>query len=98
MILAGCTRCSPLHAWDSGNEDGGARVAAGRLGGRGMGERKSVTPFQPHRAGAGAARTSLAHSSLISLFTSLLTHRLVLLCIHDTVSSLGSARGCPGST
>ena len=31
-------------------------------------------------------------------FTSLLTHRLVLLCIDDTVSSLGSARGCPGST
>ena len=33
-----------------------------------------------------------------TLFTSLLTHRLVLLCIDDTVSSLGSARGCPGST
>ena len=26
------------------------------------------------------------------------THRLVLLCYDDTVSSLGSARGCPGST
>ena len=28
----------------------------------------------------------------------LLIHRLVLLCSDDTVSSLESARGCPGST
>ena len=42
----------------------------------------------------------LASESLIALdfVPALLIHRLVLLCSDDTVSSLESARGCPGST
>ena len=49
-------------------------------------------------ASVGQALVRIIASLPQTLFTSLLTHRLVLLCIDDTVSSLGSARGCPGST